>query len=70
MRASQLFEQPTTIRRRFHVTLTAEEYVTNLSTQSGIKELPTEAQTDLLGGVRRRIEALTAEGSPCTTWQC
>src|SRR5262245_54037868 len=57
VRATGLFEEPVVIRRRFDVSLTAEEYATNLSTQSGVKELPVEAQGDLIDRVRRRVEA-------------
>lgn len=39
VRASGLFEEPTTTRHRFDISLTAEAFATNLSTQSGVKEL-------------------------------
>ena len=56
-RASGLFEEPTVTRHRFDVVLTATEYATNLSTQSGVKELPPTKQAQLVQLVRRRIEA-------------
>lgn len=40
VRASGLFAEPVITRQRFDVTFTAEEYASNLSTQSGVKELP------------------------------
>jgi SAM-dependent methyltransferase len=57
VRASGLFEEPSATRHRFDISLTAEQYATNLSTQSGVKELPPEAQAELLQRIRRRIEA-------------
>ncbi|MGH9243942.1 MAG: class I SAM-dependent methyltransferase [Acidimicrobiales bacterium] len=57
VRASGLFEDPTVTRHRFDVSLTAEEYVANLSTQSGVKELPPEAQAGLLERIERRVDA-------------
>jgi SAM-dependent methyltransferase len=57
VRASGLFEDPTTTRHRFEISYTEEEYATNLSTQSGVKELPPEAQAELLTRIRRRVEA-------------
>jgi len=57
VRATGLFEEPVVIRRRFDVVLTAEEYATNLSTQSGVKELPVEARGELIERIRRRVEA-------------
>jgi SAM-dependent methyltransferase len=56
VRSTGLFEEPVVIRRRFDVALTAEEYATNLSTQSGVKELPVEAQGELTERIRRRVE--------------
>ena len=57
VRGSGLFGQSTVTRHRFDMSFTAEEYATNLSTQSGIKELPPDAQAELLIRIRRRIEA-------------
>jgi hypothetical protein len=55
------------------MTLGAQEYATNLATQSGVKELPPEARADLLHHVRRRVEAhggtLTSIMSPCSPWR-
>ena len=48
VRGSGLFGQSTVTRHRFDMSFTAEEYATNLSTQSGIKELPPDAQAELL----------------------
>ena len=55
--ASGLFDEPTVTRHRFDVSFTAEEYATNLATQSGVKELPPDAQAELLERIRRRVEA-------------
>lgn len=57
VRASELFEEPIATRHRFDISLTAEEYATNLSTQSGVKELPPEARAELVERIRRRVEA-------------
>jgi len=57
VRASGLFQQPATTRYRFDVKFTADEYATNLSTQSGIKELPPDARAELINRVRDRVEA-------------
>ncbi len=57
VRVSELFEDPTVTRHRFDVSLTADAYATNLSTQSGVKELAPEAQADLVERVRRRVKA-------------
>jgi len=57
VRASELFEEPTVTRHRFGISLTAEEYASNLSTQSGVKELPPEARAELVERARRRVEA-------------
>jgi SAM-dependent methyltransferase len=57
VRASGLFDEPTVTRHRFDMSFTAEEYATNLSTQSGVKELAPDAQAELLERIRRRIEA-------------
>lgn len=55
--ASGSFGEPAITRHRFDISFTAEQYATNLSTQSGVKELPPEAQARLLTRIRRRIEA-------------
>jgi SAM-dependent methyltransferase len=57
VRASGLFEEPTFSRQLFTVTFTADDYALNLSTQSGTKELPPDAQAALVDRVRRRIVA-------------
>lgn len=57
VRASGLFEEPVVRRHRFDVALTADEYAANLSTQSGVKGLPPDAQTALVERVRRRVDA-------------
>jgi SAM-dependent methyltransferase len=57
-RSCGLFEEATATRHRFDVSYTAEDYVANLSTQSGVKGLPVEAQPVFLERVRRRIDAL------------
>jgi SAM-dependent methyltransferase len=57
VRASGLFEEPTTVRHRFDVSLTAVDYAANQSTQSGVKGLSTEAQREFLARVQRRVEA-------------
>lgn len=51
------FEEPTIERCRFDVTFTADRYATNLSTQSGIKELAPDVRAELIHRIRRRIEA-------------
>lgn len=56
VRASGVFDAPTTTRRTFEVTFTAEGYATNLSTQSGVKALPEHARAELIARIRRRIE--------------
>ncbi len=55
VRASGLFEEPTIRRHRFDVTFTADDYAANLSTQSGVKRIPPEAQAELIRRVRRRV---------------
>ena len=55
VRDSGLFEEPTIRRYRFDVELTADDYAVNLSTQSGTKDFPPEAQAELIRRVRRRI---------------
>jgi SAM-dependent methyltransferase len=55
VRASGLFTEPTTERYRFDVTFTADAYATNLSTQSGVKQLPPDARAELVERVRRRV---------------
>jgi len=57
VRASGWFEEPSIVRHRFDVTFTADDYATNLSTQSGTKELAPEAQAELVARVRHRVEA-------------
>ena len=57
VRASGLFDEAVVTRHRFDVFRTAEEHVANLSTQTGVKELPPDAQAELLARVRRRLEA-------------
>ena len=57
IRASGLFEESVAARHRFDVSMTAEDYAANLATQSGIKELPADAQVDLVERVRRRVAA-------------
>jgi SAM-dependent methyltransferase len=56
VRASGVFEEPTISRRPFTVTFDADGYATNLSTQSGVKELPLDARTELIERARRRVE--------------
>ena len=58
VRASGVFEEPTTTRHPFDLSFTAEEYATNLSTQSGVKGLAPEKRAELLQRVKRRIEAV------------
>ena len=57
VRDSGLFEEPTVTRRLFDVTYSADEYVSELSTQSGVKMFAPAAQRELLERVRRRIDA-------------
>jgi hypothetical protein len=57
VRSSELFREPTMTRHPFMVEYSAEEYTANLSTQSGVKQLPVQAQAELLGGIERRIRA-------------
>ena len=54
--ASGLFRSATVTRHPFEVSLTADQYVANLSTQSGVKQLTAHAQGELLARVKRRIE--------------
>jgi SAM-dependent methyltransferase len=56
IRASGLFDEPTVVRRRFDVTFTADDYATNLSTQSGTREFRPAARAELIVGIKRRIE--------------
>ena len=56
MRASGRFDEPAVYRHRFDVTMTAEDYATNLSTQTAVKALPLAAGAQLVTLVRRRIE--------------
>jgi SAM-dependent methyltransferase len=55
VRESGLFEEPRTRRHRFDVTFTADDYALNLSTQSGVKQLPPDAQAELIRRIRRRV---------------
>lgn len=57
VRASGLFEEPTIKRYLFDVTFTADDYAVNLSTQSGIKEFPPDAQPELISRIRHRVLA-------------
>jgi SAM-dependent methyltransferase len=57
VRGAGLFEEPAVARHRFDVTLTADEHAANLSTQSGVKELPPRAQSELIERIRRRVGA-------------
>ena len=56
VRRSGSFEEPTLRRYRFDVVFTAEEYVTNLSTQSGVKAFDLQTRLELMARVRERIE--------------
>ena len=58
LRASGLFTDPVVRRHRFDVVLSAAAYVPNLSTQSGVKELPAAAQVEFLDRVERRVRSL------------
>jgi SAM-dependent methyltransferase len=55
VRASGLFYEPTISRHLFDVPFTADDYALNLSTQSGIKEFPPDAEVELISRIRRRI---------------
>ena len=55
--ASGLFAKSTTVRHRFDITFSTDDYVANLSTQSGIKELGSAAQAELLARVKCRVDA-------------
>jgi SAM-dependent methyltransferase len=57
VRASGVFEEPTVTRYRFDVSRSADDFVANLSTQTGMKQLPLPARAELLARVRRRIES-------------
>jgi SAM-dependent methyltransferase len=57
VRASGLFGEPVVRRHRFDVTFSADDYAANLATQSSVRQLPPDAQAELVGRVRRRIEA-------------
>jgi protein-L-isoaspartate O-methyltransferase len=56
VRTSGLFAEPTIKRYRFDVTFTADDYATNLSTQSGVKEFPPDARAELIERIRRRVQ--------------
>ena len=58
VRSCGLFDEPTTRRYPFERRVNAADYVANLSTQSGVKQLPPLAQSELLERIRRRIESL------------
>ena len=55
LRAAGLFEEPTIRRYPFDVTFTADDYAANLSTQSGPREFPPAARTELISRIRRRV---------------
>ena len=55
--AGGLFTEPAVLRHRFDVRCTAQEYATNLSTQTAVKALPVESRGELLTRVESRIEA-------------
>jgi SAM-dependent methyltransferase len=57
VRASRLFDEPAVARYPFAMSVTADDYVANLATQSGVKELPPAAQKGLLERVGRRLRA-------------
>jgi SAM-dependent methyltransferase len=57
VRASGHFDEPTVTRHRFDVMLSADDYAANLSTQSGVKQLPPRAGAELVDRVRRRINS-------------
>jgi SAM-dependent methyltransferase len=57
VRESGLFEDPSVMRHLFEVTYTAEEYSSELSTQSAVKMFDASARRELIERVRRRIEA-------------
>ena len=56
VRASRVFEEPTITRRLFEIAFSADGYATNLSTQSGVKELPEKARAELIARIRQRVE--------------
>jgi SAM-dependent methyltransferase len=58
VRMCGLFDEPITRRYPFQRTVDAADYVANLSTQSGLKQLSPSAQAELLERIRRRIESL------------
>jgi SAM-dependent methyltransferase len=58
IRRSGSFEEPTLRRYLFDVAFTADEYVTNLSTQSGIKAFDMRTRVELMERVRQRIVRL------------
>jgi len=57
VRASGRFDEPTIRRYPFDVAFTADDYAVNLSTQSGIKKFPPDAQAELISRIRRRVLA-------------
>ena len=58
VRTCGLFEEPITRRYPYQVVVNAPDYVANLSTQSGVKQLSRAAQAELVERIRRRIESL------------
>ena len=56
VRASGYFRDPTIRRYPFVVAFSKQNYLINLSTQSGIKELSDDARHDLLERIGRRID--------------
>ncbi len=58
VRRCGMFDEPITRRYPFQVVVNASGYVANLATQSGLKQLPSSAQAELLERIRRRIETL------------
>jgi SAM-dependent methyltransferase len=55
--SSAVFTNRGGFRRLFDARFSADDYVGNLSTQSGIREFEPPARTELLDRVRRRIDA-------------
>jgi SAM-dependent methyltransferase len=55
---SGVFTNADRFRRLFDVTFSTDDYVGNLSTQSGIRDFDPAARTELLSRVRRRIDAV------------
>ena len=57
VRASGLFGEPVIRRYPFSVVFSKEDYLTNLSTQSGIKEFPESDRQELMERIGSRIDA-------------